>query len=124
MSRGLLGAPDRGLQPVEGKRPAIVAEKVLPCPMRDHEAGNTGPWRATPRAQAEIERAASDDRGSNGGVHFPAHAGVDVAVGPFPGHPFVEAFAAVPHWRCLPHIRAAANPSRDIDTSSTTLLIA
>jgi hypothetical protein len=27
--RGLLGAPDRGLQPVKGKGPAVVAEEVL-----------------------------------------------------------------------------------------------
>src|SRR6266566_706706 len=92
--------------------------------MSDHEAGNTGPWRATPRAQAEVECAASDDRGSNGRVLFPAHAGVDVAVGPFPGHPRVQAFAAVPIGSSSRTFGPSVNPSRDIDTSSTTLLIA
>ena len=89
--RGLLGAPDRGLQPVEGKGPAVVAEEVLPRPMGDHEAGHTGPRRAAPRAYTEIERAPSE----------PSPIGSSsLTFGP------------------------AVNPSRDIDTSSTTLLIA
>ncbi len=60
--RGLLGAPNRSIQAVEGKHPAVVAEQVLPWPMGDHEAGKTRPWRATPRAHAQIERAPSDDQ--------------------------------------------------------------
>ena len=72
--RGLLGAPDRGLQAVEGERPAVVAAQVLQRPVGDHEAGNTRPWRAAPLAHAEVERAPSDDRGANVRVPFSAQS--------------------------------------------------
>jgi hypothetical protein len=78
-----------------------------------------------PTVQAEIERAPSDDRSSNGRVHRPAYADVDLAVRPF--------FPAIHAWRrSLPSrigsasrtFGPAVNPSGDIDTSSTTLSVA
>jgi hypothetical protein len=77
-----------------------------------------------PTGHAEVEGAPSDDRGANGRVHFPAHADVDLTVGAVPGHPCVQAFAAVPIGSAPRTFGPAVNPSSDIDTSSTTLLIA
>jgi hypothetical protein len=57
----------------------------MPSSPKDHSAAR----RAAPRAYTEIERAPSDDRGSNGRVHFSAHGDIDLAVGPVPGHPCV-----------------------------------
>ncbi|HZM76889.1 MAG TPA: hypothetical protein VFC19_14235 [Candidatus Limnocylindrales bacterium] len=43
--------------PSKAKRPAVVAEEVLPRPVGDHETGDAGPRRAAPRDEAEIEGA-------------------------------------------------------------------
>jgi hypothetical protein len=82
--RGLLGSPDRCLQPIEGEPPAVVAEEILPGPVGDNEARDAGPRCAAPRAHADIERAPSDDGGSDTRVYFPVHAEVDLAVRSFP----------------------------------------
>ena len=60
---GLLGPLDGGLQPVDGKGPAVVAEQVRARPMRDHNAGHTGPRRAapgpTPRSKVRLPMTAA-----------------------------------------------------------------
>jgi hypothetical protein len=55
-----------------------------------------------------------------------AEADVDPAVRPVSSHPhpLVQPFATLPMGSALPTSGPAVNPSRDIDTSSTALLIA
>lgn len=78
--------------------------EAWPRPKGDHEAGHTGPRRASPRAYTKIEGASSDDGGSDGRVHL-------------------QAFAAIPIGSASRTFGPAVNPTRDTKTSQTTLAI-